>query len=105
MSSPVTGAGAAREGDAAGLSEPLLVNGNGGTGGVHTGALAAANGHGGDEPDAKKKGAVKAKDRHWEDVAQPESADLESGGDGRPLLFRNRKVKNTLLYPYRCVHT
>lgn len=82
MSSPVTtdAAGAVRvDDDAAGLSKPLLANGK------------------------EKKGAVKASERYWVDVDQPDvasAADLE-GGSGRPLLFRNRRVKNILLYPYR----
>ncbi|KAL6657835.1 hypothetical protein ACP70R_005615 [Stipagrostis hirtigluma subsp. patula] len=104
MSSPVTGA---RDGDA-GLREPLLAAGDGV---VHAGALAtvvvAANtrSRGG----AKEKGAGNAKDRYWEDVKQPDpattaaAADLESGGGGRPLLFRNKKVKTTLLFPYRAL--
>ncbi|KAL6657836.1 hypothetical protein ACP70R_005616 [Stipagrostis hirtigluma subsp. patula] len=92
MSSPVPGD--------AGLSEPLLA---GGHGSFHAGALATvavANAHGG----IKEKGAVKAKDGYWVDIPQPDAlaaaADLENGG-GRPLLFRNQKVKAALLYPYR----
>ncbi|XP_062188301.1 probable mixed-linked glucan synthase 3 [Phragmites australis] len=103
MSSLVPGAGGAAREDDAGLNEPLLANGDRG---FHTGgALAAvvvANAHG--SGGAKEKGAVKvSKDRYWEDVHQPDAvaaADLESGG-GRPLLFSNKKVKATLLYPYR----
>lgn len=93
--SPATDAGAAT-----GLSQPLLSNGNG----VHAGALVVtpvvANGHGGD----KLKGDLKAKDKYWKDVDQPDDVaaapDLENGG-GRPLLFSNRRVKNIILYPYR----
>jgi hypothetical protein len=94
MSSPVpTGGAAAREDDAS-LREPLLANGD-------SGALATvvvANAHG---------GGFKAKDRYWEDVHEPaadavKAADLESGSR-RPLLFSNKKVKASLLYPYRCV--
>ncbi|TVU38470.1 hypothetical protein EJB05_11842, partial [Eragrostis curvula] len=100
--SPVPGAG-----DDANLREPLLANG--GDAGFQTGALAAvvvANAHGGGGVKAKKGGgAVKAKDKYWEDVGQPEDAvssagDLESGS-GRPLLFSEKKVKASLLYPYR----
>lgn len=93
--SPATDAGAATD-----LSQPLLSNGNG----VHAGALVVtpvvANGHGGD----KLKGDLKAKDKYWKDVDQPDDVaaapDLENGG-GRPLLFSNRRVKNIILYPYR----
>nr|CAB3458279.1 unnamed protein product [Digitaria exilis] len=105
MSSP------ASHGDAAaGLSEPLLANGGGGDAGFHhDGALAAVvvatSAHGGGSSGKDKKGAVKAKDDgYWVDVPQESTAvdDLESGGGGdRPLLFSTKKVKATLLYPYR----
>lgn len=106
MSSPAPVAGgAAREHDAAGLSEPLLANGDGG---FHDGALAAvavANyAHGAVRSRAEEKdAAVKSKDGYWVGVhRRPAVADLESGG-GRPLLFSNKKVMAALLYPYRCV--
>lgn len=78
--------------EAAGLNEPLLANGNNGV----------------DEAEvAKRKGALKSKDDNWcwEDVGQPDDVaappDLENGDGRRPLLFRNRKVKNIVLYPFR----
>jgi hypothetical protein len=96
------GAGGARDGDAnSGLGEPLLRNG----GGVHAGA-AVTVANGGAEPAAEKKRS--AEDRYWVDIDQPEAlepADVESGHGGRrPLLFRNKKVKRSILYPYRCVY-
>ncbi|CAO1941650.1 unnamed protein product [Urochloa humidicola] len=42
-------------------------------------------------------------DKYWADIDQPEAlepGDLE-GGHCRPLLFRNKRVKRTILYPYR----
>ncbi|KAL6896797.1 hypothetical protein ACP4OV_007369 [Aristida adscensionis] len=104
MSPPPAGA---REGDA-GLGEPLLADGAVNAGALATVVVAGARGGGG----AKEKGDVtKAKDRYWEDVKQPDpppaaaAPDLESGGGGggagRPLLFRNKKVKTALLFPYR----
>jgi hypothetical protein len=91
--------------DNAGLGEPLLANGNGaaaldnGTGHGYAGAVPTLN---------KKKGAEE--EMYWVDIDEPanvlESApDLENGSGGRPLLlFRNKKVKRRILYPYRCVH-
>ncbi|KQK15834.1 hypothetical protein BRADI_1g25150v3 [Brachypodium distachyon] len=80
--------------EAAGLNEPLLANGNNGV----------------DEAEvAKRKGALKSKDDNWcwEDVGQPDDVaappDLENGDGRRPLLFRNRKVKNIVLYPFRAL--
>jgi len=102
--SPPAATGGARDGHAkSGLGEPLLRNGGGG--GVHAGAaVTVANGVA--EPAAEKKRS--AEDRYWVDIDQPEAlepADVESGRGGRrPLLFRNKKVKRSILYPYRCVY-
>uniref|UniRef100_A0ACD6A3R3 Uncharacterized protein n=1 Tax=Avena sativa TaxID=4498 RepID=A0ACD6A3R3_AVESA len=78
------------------LGEPLLLaNGNGGTA-VHdqpkAGAMAKANG-------LKKK---KKKNKYWVDIDQQPAGD-EDLEDGQPLLllFRNKKVKRRILYPYR----
>ena len=95
----IAGAGA-RDGDNSGLGEPLLGNGGGGGGG---GTVANGRGHGA-EPVAEKKQS--AEDKYWVDIDQPEAlepADVESGGGGgrRPLLFRNKRVKRSIMYPYR----
>ena len=103
--SPPAATGGTRDGHAnSGLGEPLLRNGGGGR--VHAGAVVTvANGVA--EPAAEKKRS--AEDRYWVDIDQPEAlepADVESGRGGRrPLLFRNKKVKRSILYPYRCVYT
>jgi len=106
MSSPATNGGAAREDDPTGLGEPLLTNVDD-AGGFHPETLAtvvvattAPNGN------AKvMKGSMKAEAKdYWVDVHREvtTAADLESGGDGgRPLMFREKKVKPALLYPYR----
>ncbi|TVU38483.1 hypothetical protein EJB05_11855, partial [Eragrostis curvula] len=89
---PSAATGAARENDDASLSKPLLANGDGDfddAGGTAT-----------------VKSAVKTKDRYWVDIPQPdgvEAKDLEGGGGGRQLLFRNKKVKAAILFPYRAL--
>ncbi|KAL6657834.1 hypothetical protein ACP70R_005614 [Stipagrostis hirtigluma subsp. patula] len=91
----------ARDGGNGGLAEPLLANG----GGVHPAVPVAATAVNGSGLAGKKKES--AEDRYWEDVDQPEAlvapaADVESGAGGRrPLLFRNKRVKRHILYPYR----
>ncbi|CAN6168393.1 unnamed protein product [Urochloa humidicola] len=72
-------AGAGNGHDSGGLGEPLLANGGG-----------------------EKVQSVED-DKYWADIDQPEAlepGDLE-GGRRRPLLFRNKRVKRTILYPYR----
>jgi hypothetical protein len=98
----ISGAGAREDGDA-GLAQPLLVNGN--RGGVHANAaltttVASGSGHG----QSKRKTRESSDDKYWVDIAQPEAlepADVETGSRRRPLLFRNKRVKPYLLYPYR----
>jgi hypothetical protein len=91
--------------DNAGLGEPLLANGKGAT------ALANGTRHGdaGAVPTLRRKKKGSKEETYWVDIDQPdvlESApDLENGSGGRPLLlFRNKKVKRRILYPYRCVY-
>jgi hypothetical protein len=92
--------------DNVGLGEPLLTNGNG-----YATALANGTVHGyaGAVPTLKKKKGAE-EEMYWVDIDEPadvlESApDLENGSGGGPLLlFRNKKVKRRILYPYRCVH-
>ncbi|KAK3125330.1 hypothetical protein QOZ80_7BG0603440 [Eleusine coracana subsp. coracana] len=100
-SSVVAGGGRAACEEEANLREPLLANGDGGA----LATVVVANVHGGGGGSFKAKGAVKTKDGYWvDDVHKPDArssaADLESGG-GRPLLFSNKKVMASLLYPYR----
>ena len=109
-SAPVPGTnGAAAPGDdVTGLSEPLLAVG-GSDGGFHAGALTKVVVATALDGKAKaNKGSVKAeaKDGYWVEVPRQldatAAADLESGGEGgRPLMFQEKKVKASLLYPYR----
>ncbi|KAL6896796.1 hypothetical protein ACP4OV_007368 [Aristida adscensionis] len=98
---PAVVTGARRDGGNASLGEPLLANG----GVINAGAVANGSGQHGHGHGAAKKAT--AEDRYWEDVDQPEAmeaaADVESGAGGRrrPLLFRNKRVKRRILYPYR----
>jgi len=85
---------------ATGLSEPLLGDGGALTKVVVATAL--------DGKAKANKGSVKAeaKDGYWVEVPRQldatAAADLESGGEGgRPLMFQEKKVKASLLYPYR----
>lgn len=102
MSPPAATGRGARDGDAnSGLGEPLLENGSGG---AHAWAtVTVANGR----RDLAAEKRRSAEDRYWVDIDQPEAlepADVESGRAGRrPLLFRNKRVKRSILYPYRCV--
>ncbi|CAN6199383.1 unnamed protein product [Urochloa humidicola] len=72
----IAGAG---NGHDSGLGEPLLANGG--------------------------EKVQSAEDKYWADIDQPEAldepGDLEGGRRRRPLLFRNKRVKRTFLYPYR----
>ncbi|XP_062188531.1 probable mixed-linked glucan synthase 3 [Phragmites australis] len=103
----ITGA-AARDDGSAGLGEPLLANSEGSS--VHAGALrTTANGsrHGHGHvtgPAAKEKES--AEDKYWVEIDQPEAlepADAERGGGRRPLLFRSKRVKRSILHPRLCV--
>ena len=111
-SAPVPGTnGAAAPGDdATGLSEPLLAVG-GSDGGFHAGALTKVVVATALDGKAKANKGSEAKDGYWVEVprqldaAAATAADLESGGGdgGRPraLMFQEKKVKASLLYPYR----
>lgn len=92
------------------LGEPLLANGNGAA--VHDEATVVAmangvgHGYGGAVRTRRKK--EDAKEKYWVDIDQPDvlessAPDVEngSGGGSRPLLFRNKKVRRRILYPYR----
>jgi len=89
---------------ATGLSEPLL-----GDGGALTKVVVATALDG----KAKANKGSEAKDGYWVEVprqldaAAATAADLESGGGdaGRPraLMFQEKKVKASLLYPYRAL--
>jgi len=93
---------------ATGLSEPLLGDG-GGDGGALTKVVVATALDG----KAKANKGSEAKDGYWVEVprqldaAAATAADLESGGgDGgrlRALMFQEKKVKASLLYPYRAL--
>ncbi|KAK3127339.1 hypothetical protein QOZ80_7AG0571670 [Eleusine coracana subsp. coracana] len=102
LSSPAPGV--AREGDASGLGEPLLIAS--GEDGLHDvpQAIVVVETNKAICGDAKVKAAVKAKDRYWVEVPEPKAVaatDLESGGCHRRLLFTKKKVKDAILLPYR----
>ena len=89
---------------ATGLSEPLHGDGGGDGGALTKVVVATAL----DGKAKANKGSVKAeaKDGYWVEVPRQldatAAADLESGGEGgRPLMFQEKKVKASLLYPYR----